>query len=180
MREVRIVGQQKAYELPFWPPEYSDTDIGNWLVLAWHKCHGHPEIKLPDKLGDEWAAKLAEIDPVRESASITLAPLESALRKAIVDNDTAAAGRMVRAYIIEKCALRAIAPVVRTGIKVRKPMDQERRNRSRKAAADVDGWQISAANFWKKPQHRNKSASDIARLIDPNRWNTIRRKIHKP
>lgn len=174
------MGQQKAHELPFWPPEYSDNDIGNWLVLAWHQCHGHPEIKLPDKLGNEWAAKLAAIDPVRESGSITLAPLESALRKAIIDNDYAAAGRMVRAYIIEKFALHAIGPVVRTGMKVRKPMDQERRNRSRKAAVDVDGWQIRAVDLWTKPQHRDKSASDIARLIDPNRWNTIRRKIRKP
>ena len=174
------MGQQQAYELPFWPPDYSDIDIGTWLVLAWHKCHRHPQIKLPNSLGDEWTAKLAAIDPVKESGSITLAPLESALRKAIVDHDEAAAGRMVRAYIIEKCALHAIGPVVRTGMKVRKPMDQERRNRSRTAAKDVDGWQKRAAELWTKPQHRNKSASDIARLIDHDRWNTIRRKIHKP
>lgn len=169
-----------AIELPFYPPDFTDAEIGGWLVLAWWKCHGHRQIKLPHTLPAAWCKLLSAIHPVNESGSVAFAPLESALRRAIIDNDHAAAGRMVRAYIVQQVALHAIGPVFRTGLKVRKPMQEEREKRSRGAASDTDDWQRRANDLWAKPQHRSKSAFDIARLIDSTRANTIRRKIHRP
>jgi hypothetical protein len=74
----------------------------------------------------------------------------------------------------------AIRPLAHTGAKVRKPLDENRADRSSQFADDAVRWQARAKELWAMPQHHDKSKSDIARLIDSSRWNTIRKKINKP
>ena len=67
-----------------------------------------------------------------------------------------------------------------TGRRVRKPFERANDSRRSRSANEVAAWQHTALTLWAKPLHEKKSASDIARLIDPLRWNTIRRHLHKP
>jgi len=167
-------------ELPFWPPHYSDEEIGQWLIEAWMVCHGRAKL-LPGRSIPKWLAKkLTAVHPTKESGSITLAPLESALRRVLVDSDKRAAGKMLRAYMVAEFATLAIAAQARTGMRVRKPFDDSNRERSATSSAEAKAWQARAADLCAMPQHADKNKSDIARLIDPEQWNTIRRKIKKP
>lgn len=52
--------------------------------------------------------------------------------------------------------------------------------RKRQAQENAETWQSKAEEIWAKPQHEHKSKYDIARLIDADHANTIRRKIRKP
>ena len=74
----------------------------------------------------------------------------------------------------------AIRPLAHTGAKVRKPMEDKRADRTRQSADNAAQWQARAAELWAMPQHRAKTAFDIARLIEPQRANTIRKKIRDP
>ncbi|GAP67257.1 hypothetical protein MBSD_n2575 [Mizugakiibacter sediminis] len=74
----------------------------------------------------------------------------------------------------------ALLPMAQTGAKVRKPFDDANKKRKRQAGDNVGAWKARAAKLWAMPRHRGKSASDIARLIDPARWNTIRRHLRRP
>lgn len=74
----------------------------------------------------------------------------------------------------------AIAPVVRTGAKVRKPFAQANLNRRDRSRAHWEEMQLKAEQKWSEPQHARKSASAIAQLIDPNNWNVTRRHIKRP
>lgn len=55
-------------------------------------------------------------------------------------------------------------------------------NSAKKGKADAEHvrWQAAADALWKKPQHKDKSASAVAALIDATRANTIRRYIKRP
>lgn len=70
-----------------------------------------------------------------------------------------------------------LLPLARTGQRVRKPYEEA--NAMRKEAADKQHaeWRKSAASIRSQPQHAKKKKSDIARLIDPERWNEIRKHI---
>lgn len=52
--------------------------------------------------------------------------------------------------------------------------------KSAKAHAEHLQWQKEASARWSEAQHKNKSVSDIAKMIDPERWNTVRRRIKRP
>lgn len=58
----------------------------------------------------------------------------------------------------------------------------EEANQAKKEAANSEhaDWQRQAELLWGKPQYKNKFATDIAKLIDKKRWNTVRRHIKKP
>ena len=52
--------------------------------------------------------------------------------------------------------------------------------KSKAATTKHDQWQAAAVALWNKPQHRNKSASAVAAIIDATQANTIRRYIKRP
>ena len=71
-------------------------------------------------------------------------------------------------------------PYVETAARVRRPFSDANENRQRQSKEQSEYWQSEAERLWSNPRHANKSKSDIARLIDSDNWNTIRRKITKP
>lgn len=54
------------------------------------------------------------------------------------------------------------------------------KEKSEAASSLHSDWQRRAEQLWSAPQHAGKSASVIAKLIDKERWNTVRRHIQKP
>ena len=76
---------------------------------------------------------------------------------------------------------RFLLPLARTGNKVRKPFAESNDARMRKAAEKREDWRRRAARKWTEPQHRFKSAAEIARLIarDGENPDTIRRHISR-
>lgn len=163
------------------PPGYlhkTDEELGQWLIGAWLTYHATRCGVPTDPLPPGWIARLIEAGQRGGFAMIKDARLESALRAA-ARGDVAAAGKRVREHFTQQAVLRAVAPIVNTGMRVRKPTEKYRARRSRVAAADANMWQRRAVELWAMPQHTAKSASDIARLIDPVRWNTIRRYLHR-
>jgi hypothetical protein len=78
--------------------------------------------------------------------------------------------------------MRAVTPFVRTGAKVRRPHLESNKRRQVEAQALYAEWQARAVAKWAEPQHADKFASDIARLIAKPGENpdTIRRRIRKP
>lgn len=67
-----------------------------------------------------------------------------------------------------------------TGAKVREPFDTANDTRKQQSQTQADEWQRRAEALWVQPQHANKGKYDIARLIDADQANTIRRRIRKP
>lgn len=73
-----------------------------------------------------------------------------------------------------------LLPLARTGNKVLKKSQEGNAKLKREADTQHAGWQAKAAKLWAQPQHAQKGKSAIARLIDPERWNTARHFISKP
>lgn len=64
--------------------------------------------------------------------------------------------------------------------KVSKGFRRNNARRKTESTARAKDLQRKAAAKWAQPQHAGKSASEIARLIDPAHWTTTRRKIKRP
>jgi hypothetical protein len=73
-----------------------------------------------------------------------------------------------------------LLPLARTGDKVRGPFADANSARHDESLRSADELQRKATRKWATPQHRDKSAIAMAKLIDPEHWNTTRRKIKKP
>lgn len=73
-----------------------------------------------------------------------------------------------------------LLPLARTGNKVRKKSQEGNAKLKREADTQHADWQAKAAKLWAQPQHAKKGKTAIARLIDPERWNTARHFISKP
>jgi hypothetical protein len=69
---------------------------------------------------------------------------------------------------------------LRTGDKVREPFERSNADRSADSQTRAEKLQRDAAAKWAERLHANKSATEIAKLIDPEHWNTTRRKIKRP
>jgi hypothetical protein len=63
------------------------------------------------------------------------------------------------------------------GVSSYRKSEQENERRHRLAEREREAWRMAAARLRATPRHANKSKSDIARLIDPERWSTIRKHI---
>jgi len=72
-----------------------------------------------------------------------------------------------------------LMPLARTGNKVREGSAGGNVGRIKEANDLHADWQRQAALLWAQPQHAKKSVSDIARLVDPKRWNTVRHHISR-
>ncbi|MEW9570542.1 hypothetical protein ABQJ54_02120 [Rhodanobacter sp. Si-c] len=157
----------------------TDEELGWWLVATWV---GHHALKAGYQLNEippAWAERLIEDTGKLDSDSVRNAALESMFRKACAGH-METAGKMLREHL-RLCAVEiAKEKAARTGAKVRKPFAEHNRERGLASATAAATWQAQAAALWAMPQHANKTSSDIARLIDPEQWNTIRRKIKKP
>lgn len=156
-----------------------DEKLGWWLVAAWIGFQadkaGIPRGSIPHG----WTEGLIRESANMDSDSVENASLESAFRKAC-NGDMATAGRMLRGIVEAGGYSQAVERLARTGAKVRRPFAAHNGKRSRNAANNANAWQAEAAKLWALPQHARKNASDIARLIDSKRWNTIRRHLRRP
>lgn len=105
------------------------------------------------------------------------------LVSAVESNNHEAAGAYMRLLLGERLAAMRegfLFPPAQTGRKVRAPFSVANKKRSGETQAKRAEWQKKACALWAKPQHANKSATDIARLIDAMHWNTVRRHIRHP
>jgi hypothetical protein len=154
----------------------SDEDLGRWFIESWldfqSKIKGVPRSAEFDR---------AILTPTAgiDSESMKNVVLESILRKAAA-GDLAAAGRMYRTERMVRTFAVEIKKSAITGSKVRKPF-QEANDERHAATVDRDAeLQRLASAKWAEPQHREKSAIEIAKMIDPKHYETTRRKIKKP
>jgi hypothetical protein len=67
-----------------------------------------------------------------------------------------------------------------TGAKVRRGLNKANAVRETEASRHDSDLQRLASEKWSQAQHAGKSASAIARLIDPEHWRTTRKKIWRP
>ena len=74
-----------------------------------------------------------------------------------------------------------LLPLARTGKRVRDPFSEANRQRAEESSAQELDWQARANATWEQPQHKDKSANAIAKMIAKPTENpdTIRRKIRK-
>lgn len=68
-------------------------------------------------------------------------------------------------------------PMITGGVSAFRAAERENMDRSKKAKNEHLAWKNKAEELRKNPQHQSKSKANIAKLICPNRWNTIRRHI---
>ena len=125
-------------------------------------------------------ARVARI-PADRGVHRTLAQHRAELLQALEAGDTARAKD--KCELLWRTVELALAkPIARTGLKVRRPHAESNRARAVASSKRVAEWQTLAGLKWKEPQHADKSASAIAKLIarPGEKWNTIRRKIKKP
>lgn len=73
-----------------------------------------------------------------------------------------------------------LLPLARTGNKVLVKSEEGNAKLKREADAQHADWQAKAAKLWTQPQHAKKGKAAIARLIDSQRYNTVRHFISKP
>ncbi len=69
---------------------------------------------------------------------------------------------------------------VQAGRKLVSKADKANAYKSAHADKQHAAWQTAAEKKWASPQHSNKSASAIAKLIAGDNWNTARRFIKPP
>lgn len=127
---------------------------------------------------DEWLAKLDSCG-ARDELLARRALAHCAMRS----NDASAVRRHLEWMLLRRDSIDredVLLPLAKTGDRVRKPFRKANQKRKTTAATKHESWQQQAALLWNLPQHAGKTAADIARLIDPRRWNTIRRHIRKP
>lgn len=157
----------------------TDEELGRWLVASWGAFQAE-RVGIPrSAISPEWIEALIRATVADEVDSVEHAALDSALRKAC-NGKFERAGAMLRA-IVQDGAIEIVKDdLARTGARVRKPFAESNHERSAESSKREEAWQARAADLWAMPQHAKKNNSDIARLIDPEQWNTIRRKIKKP
>jgi len=131
---------------------------------------------LPDF--DGWLAKLDSCG-ARDELLARRALAHDAMRT----NNADATRRHLEWMLLRRSAIERedfLVPLAKIGDDVRKPFLKANQHRRTAAATARTAWQQQATLLWNQPQHAGKTAADIARLIDPARWNTIRRHILKP
>lgn len=159
--------------------QLSDDDLGRlvfttWLAFQAEKI-GIPVSDFSPEMVSSLLAESADID----SPSVKNAALESMFRK-LGAADFAAAGRMWREQLIAEALRMRSEKHAKTGLRVRKPFRAANAERHATAEDNNAELQRMANAKWAEPQHKDKSASAIAELIDPEHSETTRRKIKKP
>lgn len=150
-------------------PTTPDQRDAVWGITKCKVCHAEDVIERADGVIERW-----QVDELRAAVKEA--------RKLFQQGETRLA--LMAAQAAWNLALGlfnalAVKGEVRTGRKVRQPFADANHERSECSRTQAEAWQTDAERLWAQPLHAGKSASDIARLIDPQRWNTIRRKIKR-
>jgi hypothetical protein len=111
------------------------------------------------------------------SAPMTVAKLR---RMGAFKGDASVEERLRMELMTANFSVDFLMPLARTGDKVRKKSEEGNEILKREAEAQHADWQAKAAKLWAQPQHAKKGKSAIARLIEPERWNTARLFISNP
>lgn len=133
-----------------------------------------------DILGfDKWHGALGECGAHKE-----LRERRELAKAAALDNNQDALLRHLEWMLLRWKYIRReeyILPLARMGDKVKKPLLGANQRRAAKSSSQKDVWQRRADEKWANPQHSNKTASEIARLIAQpgEKVGTIRRAIRK-
>jgi len=92
-----------------------DDELGHWLFETWCAYHAEQHGVPLDAVSDEWIAVIRAKSLEMDSDSTENAPIESAFRKA-AKGDFAAAGRMLRDYVLSGAYARVAKKYAPIGI----------------------------------------------------------------